>query len=343
MRIRYYIIKRLILLFPYIVGLTIIVFLLKYAMEARGLIPPFKHNALFEYYAFLHDLFVGAWGYLPSNFPYFGGYPVLKALGMAFPETFELILFASIIAFGVAIPLGIRMGQKQNILSTTLGRAFAFVGYSIPVYFLALLFIIVFSTGGSVFPERGGLPLSGIAYLPYPTPHFVSIIGIWPYLSIVTKPTGLPLIDAIIHGNWYLAYNVFLHLILPVLALAYGMAGGFMIYMRSATSENAARNFMIYARSQGLPQKVLQQHHLARNSLADSLGFLGPLFALMLGAVLIIEYIFSIPGIGLIAVDSIIYRSPYGLLGSTFFFGIVLILANFIVDIVNVWLDPRLR
>ncbi|MCL4334643.1 MAG: ABC transporter permease [Candidatus Thermoplasmatota archaeon] len=343
MRIRYYVIKRLILLFPYIIGLTIIVFLLKYAMEVKGMIPPFKLNPLYEYGIFLRDLFVGAWGYLPSNFPYFGGYPVIKALGMAFPISFELILFASIIAFAVAIPLGIRMGQKQNFVASTLGRTFAFVGYSIPVYFLALLFIILFSTGGSVFTVKGGLPMSGIAALPYPTPSYVSIIGTSPYLTIVTGPTGLPLIDAIIHGNWFLAYNVFLHLILPVLALAYGIAGGFMIYLRSATSENSSMSYMTYARSQGIPSKVLQQHHLARNSLAESLVFLGPLFALMLGGVLIVEYIFSLPGIGLIAVDSIVYKAPYGLLGSIFFFGIILILANFIIDIVNVWLDPRLR
>lgn len=131
--------------------------------------------------------------------------------------------------------------------------------------------------------------------------------------------------------------------VMPVLTLAAFPTAVIARLVRSAMLEALAQDYVRAARAKGLPERVVVFRHALRNALLPVLTYLGPLSALLLTGNFVVEHVFAIPGLGSAFVDSISNRDYTLIMGTTVFFGVFLLLANFAVDIVHGLLDPRVR
>lgn len=134
-----------------------------------------------------------------------------------------------------------------------------------------------------------------------------------------------------------------MHVVLPVITLTLSLLAGILRFLRSSMVDASNSEYIKTARAKGVPEKTVIKLHMRRNALIPTVTVLGLLFAFLLGGVVLVEDIFGYPGIGLLALSAILSGSIYGVLGTTFLFGIILVVANLFVDVVYSILDPRIR
>ncbi|MEM0134986.1 MAG: ABC transporter permease [Thermoplasmatales archaeon] len=361
MELRYYIIKRLIAIIPTIIGVTVLTFILVRSIPVDLLVSQYvnpnstvpiavqKQNAItslglnlpapVEYFIYLKDLFTGSWGSMTSSF-YSG--PVLRGIEEFFPNTLQLSIFAMILSIVIAIPLGTYMGSRPNSIADHIGRIVALSGYAMPLFWLALILQIVFGRGILRAPTSV-LPISGTfsySALPIPPPHWlVTQSG----GAILSEPTHMLFFDSLIHGDFSLAWDALLHLVLPVLTLTYGLLAYLLRFIRSGVVDSSRQEFTRTARAKGMPENIILKKHIRRNGILPSITTMGLIVAFLLGGVVLVEEVFQYPGIGLFSVNAVLSFQIYGVMGTTFVFALIVIAANFIVDLVYVKIDPRIK
>ena len=202
-----------------------------------------------------------------------------------------------------------------------------------PIFWFALLLQIIF--------VNTALPISGIissSVVPIPVPKWLVTGGI-----LLSSPTHLVIFDALIHHAWGIAWNAFLHVILPVIALTYAILAGVLRFIRAGMVDAANQEYVKTARAKGVPENIVIRTHIRKNALIPTVTVLGLLIAFLLGGIPVIELVFRYYGIGLLAVESAIYYQIYGVMDTTLVFGLVLMVANLVVDIIYGFLDPRIR
>ncbi|BAB60497.1 ABC transport system permease protein P1P2A1A2 [Thermoplasma volcanium GSS1] len=362
MELRFFIIRRLLLLIPTLIGLTLLTFILVRALPTSLLLSQYvnPHSTLprsvqiahakailgldypvpIQYFFYLAALIHGNWGFMVSNF-YTG--PVLTGIEEFFPNTLQLTIFAVILSVLISIPLGTYIGSKPNSLADHAGRIFSLAVYAMPAFVLALLFQIVFGRGAITGNPLGVFPISGTfnyALVPFPVPSWLTTPGT---SALVSHPTHLIIFDALIHHNYAIAYSGLLHIVLPVLTLTLGILAGIVRFLRAGMMDNMRQEYVKTARAKGVPEKVIIRRHIRKNALIPTVTVLGLLFASLLGGVVLIEDVFDYPGMGLLGINAITSYSIYGVMGVTLVFGLVLVFANLIVDVVYAFLDPRIR
>lgn len=361
MRLRYFVIRRLLLLIPTLLGLTIITFLIMYSLETThiqlllsGYVPAnarnrqqliqeayyslgFNLSAPQQYFLYMSRLFTGSWGYLPQLFPVYGSDTVMTAIAYTFPKTIQLAFFATLLSILISIPVGTYIGSRPNSLSDGAGRVFSLVGYAMPAFFLGIIMLLVFANGGIIFPNGGGFPVAGTMPTLTKLPKWIS--------TGLTSPTHIPMLDALIHGDFSFFASSFVYIVLPVLTITYGILAGLLRFIRSGMVDNLNQEYVKTARAKGVPENLVLKHHVRRNAMIPAVTVMGLLFAGLLGGVVVVEEIFGYYGIGWLAVNSVLGSSisVYGILATTFLFGIILVSANLVVDLVYAFLDPRIR
>lgn len=362
MKLRYFILRRLLVLIPTLIGLTLFTFALLYILEIKnlqlilsqylnphnpssqaalnyakqqlGIGEPFPER----YAIFLKNLFTGTWGYFPNNFPTFAGQPVLTGIAESFPNTVQLAVLATLASILISIPLGTYIGARPNSLGDTTGRVFSLLGYAMPVFFLGVILQMVFASGGIVAGWTGhGLPVGGS----FPTTH--TLPGFINPNNSVSSPTHIMMLDALLNGYFYFFYQSFLFVILPVATITYAVLASLLRFIRSGMVDSLNQEYVKTARAKGVPENMVIKHHVRRNAMIPAVTVMGLLFAGLLGGVLVVEYMFSYPGLGLLAYHAVFDFAVYGVLGTTFFFGLILVLANLSVDVIYALLDPRIR
>lgn len=359
MELRYFIIRRLLLLIPTLLGLVLLVFFLMRAFPDSYLLARFintkssipisiqeanaraalglNYPVFVQYFFYLETLFTGNWGTMST--PIYTG-AVLKGIELYFPSTLQLAIFATILSIIISIPLGTYIGARPNTAADQIGRVFSLGFYAMPIFMLALLLQIVFGKGIIAGNPLGVFPVAGkfasTAIPPVPPPWFNPSTGL-------TGPTHLPLIDALIHGDWSLAYSSFLYLILPVVTLTLSLLAGILRFIRAGMVDAANQEYVKTARSKGVPEKLVIKRHIRKNALIPTVTVLGLLFSSLLGGVVVIEEVFNYLGMGMLTLNAVESISIYGVLGTTFVFGITLMAANLIVDITYAFIDPRIR
>ncbi|MEM0157995.1 MAG: ABC transporter permease [Thermoplasmataceae archaeon] len=362
MELRYFIIRRLLLVIPTLIGLTIIVFALMWSLPPNFLTAQFVNprapNADYlrqlaaqqlgigqplpiAYFHYLVNTFSGQWGYMNTQF--FRG-PVLTGISIFFPNTVQLAIFATILAVIISIPLGTYIGSKPNSLADQAGRIFSLSGYAMPAFWLALMVQIVFGKNViygnplGVFPIQGTFSTSSINLLNPPSWLVNNELGV-----AVSSPTHMIIFDALIHGDFPLAWNAFMHIVLPVITLTYGILAGILRFVRGGMIDASNQEYVKTARSKGVPERIIIKHHIRKNALIPTITIMGLLFASLLGGVVLIEDVFQYPGIGLFGINAVLGYQIYGVMATTLIFGVILIIANLIVDIVYAVMDPRIR
>jgi peptide/nickel transport system permease protein len=248
--------------------------------------------------------------------------PVSRDLAQYFPATAELATFAMLVALLIGIPTGIIAALCKDAWPDQIARVFALGGTSLPVFYVALLLL--------------GLFYSRLGFLPGPG-----------QLSIYTTPpphlTGLVVLDALLAGDWVALGDALRHLVLPAFVLGYATTGLIMRMMRSSLLEVMRQDYVRTARAKGMRERRVVMRHALRNALLPTVTVLGLTFGNLLSGAVLTETIFSWPGIGRYATNSVTNVDIPAVLGVTLLAAVTFSVFNLVVDVVYAYLDPQIR
>lgn len=248
--------------------------------------------------------------------------PVSADLAEYFPATVELTTFAMILCLLIGIPFGIISAVKRESVIDHISRVASTAAVSMPTFWLGLLLQLLFFRWLQILPATGRLGF---------------------YLSPPTRMTGLYALDSLFSGNWTALGDSLVHLILPATALAASSIAVITRMTRSSLLEILSLDYVRTARSKGLAEKVVILKHALRNALLPSLTVIGLQVGVLLAGAVLIEVVFSWPGIGLYAVQSITFVDFQAILGVTLITAIVYSGVNLIVDVLYGVIDPRIH
>jgi peptide/nickel transport system permease protein len=249
------------------------------------------------------------------------GRPVTTELMVRLPATFELAAFAMLIAILVGVPVGVISAVRQYSLLDKTTSVLALTGISMPIFWLAMILVVIFGVNLELLPFPGRLdPTSGI-----------------------TAITGLVLVDSLLTLNFAGFWDGLLHLIMPALALGTIPMAVIMRMTRSSMLEVMHEDYVRTARAKGVvPWRVVSKHAL-RNAMLPTITVIGLQVGLLMGGAIITEMVFSWPGIGLYAYNSISTRDYASIQGVVLYGALLFVLVNLIVDVLYAILDPRVR
>ncbi len=383
MRMSVYVVRRLLLLIPVLIGVMTITFVLISAIPASTRYisycgPPPIHggsaaqqgyidhcNKLLglnqpiytQWAIYLGNTFTFQWGHVGNNtaavsaIPHIQGQLVTTVLGWLLPYTIELALLSLVIILLVAIPLGRLSAVYRNRPIDQASRVMSFSGFAIPSFLLGSLALIAMvlviqqyhlaGCSGSFLEVYGSWPAAGcisggtVVNNNYPS---------WLAAGIVSTPTGFPTIDAMLHGQWVVAADTLLRILVPALIIAYGSIAVLLRFVRNSMLEVMNLDFIRTARAKGATEATVVKRHAGRNSLNVTITILGLTFAFFIGGFPIIEEVFHLNGVGRILALSAQQPYDFGLIfGTTILFTMIVVSANIIVDVVYAFLDPRVR
>lgn len=248
--------------------------------------------------------------------------PIMLDLRDRLPASLELVSVAWLLVLIFGLGLGLLATFYRRGRIEFLTRLVAYVGVGTPVFWLGLMLIIVFYSRLRLLPPGGRLPIGMSA-----PPHL----------------TGFYLIDSLIAGDWHSFGTALKHLIMPAFALAFGRIAVISRITNRSLIEQLGLDYIRTARAKGLLERAIVLRHALRNAFLPTLTILGLQFGWMLTGVLLIEHIFSWPGIGTYAILSIKNFDLHAIMGvaiviSLFFSGV-----NLLVDILYGLVDPRVR
>lgn len=232
--------------------------------------------------------------------------PILDVVLERLPKTLMLMGMATAVSFSVGSVLGIVAGSRPGSFRDRFLSVSSLILYAIPSFFLALVLVIFFSI------KLRWLPSSGIE-------------------TIASDSQGLERVADIIT-----------HLILPATSLSLVYLALYLRVMRASMAEIWQMDFVRALRARGISRPRIVLGHVARNALLPLITMLGLQAAAMLGGSVVIESVFAIPGLGRLAQEAVAARDTPLLLGVILTSAIMVILVNFLVDLIYFWLDPRI-
>jgi peptide/nickel transport system permease protein len=247
---------------------------------------------------------------------------VTHDLGQFIPATAELALYAVALASVVGVTFGVISALRRNRTSDHVLRFTSLAGISMPTFWIALLALYVGFYRLGWFPGAERLDPGT-----NPPPHV----------------TGLYTIDALLAGNLGLYWQALHHLLLPALVLALFSISLLTRFTRSAVLEVVGNDYVRAARAKGLPERIVTIRYILRAALPSVVTVLGLVFANVLTGAVLVEKIFSWPGIGQYAYTAAVNLDVPAIAGVSLFVAFVYITVNFIVDVLYGVIDPRIR
>jgi len=247
---------------------------------------------------------------------------VIEEITAFLPATIELSIFSMMVIAGVGILPGAFAAQHRKSASDYTIRVLSIILYSIPIFWLGLLFQMTLGA------KLGWLPVSG---------------RLSPGMAPDYRITGLYTVDAIIKQDWPLLKDALMHLILPSLTLGLILAGVFTRLTRANMLDVLEEDYITAGRARGLRERILVYKHGLRNAAIPIVTLLGLQFAILLAGAILTETTFSWPGLGRLMVDRIFDRDFSVVQGSIVFFAIMVASVSLIVDVIYGFLDPRIR
>lgn len=329
-----YILKRLLLLIPVLVGVSILVFLVMHVFTADPAANILGQHATQEQMARLREqlgfnkpLYAQYWDFLKGALTgNFGDSLITKTsvwseVMARFPATVELALFSIVLASVFGILMGVISAVKQNTVVDYATMVTALAGVSMPIFWLGLLLILLFSVTLHWLPVSGRID-----------------IGMEP-----AKVTGLYILDSIITGNMPALKSSITHIILPGVALASYSTAIIARMTRSTMLEIVKQDYIRTARSKGLFENTVILSHALKNAMIPIITVIGLQLGSLLGGAVLTETVFSWPGVGKYVVDAIL-KSDYPVVqGSVLILAAVFVMVNLIVDLIYAVLDPRIK
>jgi len=247
--------------------------------------------------------------------------PVLTEFLTLFPATFELAFFALIFAILVGLPAGILAAIKRNTVADYAVMGVSLTGYSMPIFWWALLLILLFSV------QLGWTPVSGRLAVQFDVP----------------ATTGFMLIDTLRSGEPGAFRSALSHLILPTIALGTIPLAVIARMTRSSMLEVLREDYVRTARAKGLPQLQVVLVHALRNALIPVITVIGLQVGLLLSGAILTESIFSWPGIGNWLIHGVQSRDYPVVQGGILLIATIVISVNLVVDLLYGVINPRIR
>jgi peptide/nickel transport system permease protein len=329
-----FVVRRLLLLVPILLGLSILVFLWIRALPGSPAISLLGERATPEtiaqierQYGLDKPIHVQYWRYLKTvsrgdfGVSVTSRRPVTEELKQRFPATIELAFAAMLFSVVLGIPLGFVAAKKYGGVLDHTSLVASLIGISIPIFFLALILKYVFAV------ELGLLPTVGR----------VSV------LVDLEHPTKFYVLDAIVTGNLEALWDVLKHLLLPAVALGSIPLAVVARITRAAVLDVQNEDYVRTARAKGLPPRIVDIRHIFRNAMLPISTIIGLQTGLLLSGAVLTETVFAWPGMGTWLVDAIDARNFPVLQGGILFVSIVFVLVNLLVDISYALINPRIR
>jgi peptide/nickel transport system permease protein len=328
-----YIIKRLLMLIPVVIGVSIIVFTIMRVFSpdpapvvlgehaTQEMVTAWRHaNGLdrpiyVQYFYFLIGIFTGDLGN-----SYYTKTPVIQEILARFPATIELAIAAIIFASVFGILIGAISAVKKNTIIDSAAMVTALIGVSMPIFWLGILLIIFFSGTLHLLPSTGRIDI----------------------LLQPPKITGFYLIDTLATGNIAGFWSTVVHLILPGCALGMYSMAIIARMTRSSMLETLSQDYIRTARAKGLGEGTVIRKHALRNALIPVVTVIGLQLGSLLGGAVLTETVFSWPGIGSYTVNCILKSDFPVVQGVVMLVAITFVVINIVVDIVYAFLDPRI-
>lgn len=248
--------------------------------------------------------------------------PVSDDLRRYLPATLELAVLSLGFALVFGIPLGVLSAVKKDSVIDAFGRVISVLGLSVPSFWLAIVIQFVFFARLGWFPDGQRLP-----------------IGTDPPRTITTFYS----IDALLTLNFGVFFTVIQHLAMPVFTLGFISLAPITRMMRSGMLEVLGQDYIRTARAKGLRQNTVIIRHAIRNAALPAMTVIGLQLGLLLAGTLLVEIIFSWPGIGRYAFQAIQNQDPNSLISVTLIIGAGYVFVNLLVDVSYMFLDPRIR
>ncbi|MGP7818331.1 ABC transporter permease [Niallia sp. 01092] len=311
-----YIIRRILIAIPVLFGVTIFNFFIIYLApgnpvdmylnpdateadieakkEALGLNDPIY----IQYFRWLNNIIHGDFGFSYTTYE-----PVLKLIVDRIGPTLLLMGTALLIAYLIAIPVGIISATKQYSWIDYLTTTFSFLGVSIPSFFLGLGGIYVFALVFKILPTGGMFTLGS-------------------------------------EGNFA---DTLIHLILPALILGTSIAGSTVRYVRSSMLEVLGQDYLRTARAKGLKEFVVTNKHALKNALIPIITIIGMEIPVLIGGAVVTEQIFQWPGLGQLTIQSISSRDYPTLMAINFLAAFAVLFSNLLTDVLYSVVDPRIK
>jgi len=239
------------------------------------------------------------------GYSFFYNQPVTKLIFQKLPATLLLVITAQLLALIVGVVLGVFSAQRPNGMLSHFVSFLALFGYSAPVFWSGLLLLIGFSLHIQWFPVAG-------------------------------------MIDVTVEGSiWVRTVDVLRHLTLPVISLASIFLALYSRLSRATMMEVLGSDYIRTAKAKGLTDREIVYKHALKNSLSPVITLAGLQFSAVVSGAVLVESVFSWPGLGTLAFESIIARDTPTILGILFFSAFVVIIGNLLTDLALRLVDPR--
>jgi ABC-type dipeptide/oligopeptide/nickel transport system permease component len=330
------VLRRIVLLIPVLLGVTLVTFLLTRIIPGdpiASLISPQASPALrralihqygldqpviVQYFAYLGDLLHGDLGTSFST-----SHPVLNDLASRLGATFELTLYAMLLALATGIPLGILAAVRRGGVVDHLSRVVATSGIALPVFWTSLMLLYLLFFRAHILPAPYG--------------------RINPRIDPPTDITGLYTVDSLLTGNWSALGSSAQALALPVCVLAFGVMAPIARITRSGMIEALDSDYVRAARSLGLAGRTVVLRHAFRNALMPLVTMVAVLYGYLLGGVVLVENVFAWPGLGNYVFNAITSNDYPAVQGFILYATTIYVLLFLLVDLLFIAIDPRVR
>ncbi len=331
-----FLLRRLVALIPILIGVTMVAFLVSRGLPgdparliagmqasggeveairaSLGLDKPLYH----QYWIYMQGLAQGDLGESIRT-----GFSVVEDIQNRLPATVEMVIFAIIFALAVALPLGVWAAVRKGKLIDKFCRIISTMGVAIPDFWAALILVMIFFVFlGWAPPPVGRLDLGAVA---------------------PDGPTGFYIFDSLVSGQWATFRNAVAHVILPMVSLGFPAIAPIMRLTRNATLSVLNSDYIAFGRAAGLRGAPLYLKYVLRNSLPGAITMTGLISGYMIGGAVLIERVFSWPGVGLYAYNSLERTDHAAIQGIVLLSAITYLLVFLVVDLVQSMVDPRVR
>jgi len=335
MKLRYYVIQRLITLIPVVLLVITIVFFISHTIPgdpARLLagqqageeqVQKIKEEynldkpVPVQYYLYLRDSLRGDFGISMHT-----RRSVMEDIKQYYPATLELTTVSMILVIFIGIPLGVISAVKRNKFQDHIARFIAIGGVAMPVFWFAVMLQILFYYKFPVFPIGGR-----ISYGISPPDHI----------------TGFYIFDSILTRNWVALKSSIHHIILPSICLAFSSMSSVVRQTRGEMLKVLKEDYVVAHKAYGIGNKDLIYKYALKNALIPTVSLIGLVFGTIIGSSFLVEIVFNWPGIGSYVVQSILTLDFPGIIGAVLVIAISYILINLIVDIIYTFLNPKIK
>jgi len=275
-------------------------------------------SLLLQYFDYMGTLLHGDLGKSLSS----QGEAVWSIIQDHFPATVELTIFSLAIAIVVGVLIGALGASRPNTIWDTGGRLFGIITYAIPLFWFGMLLQLVFSVWLGWFPLGTRFPTT---------------------LTAPESITGLYTLDSLLRGDFSGFGTALYYLVLPAASLGILISGVFERIVRVNLKQALQAEYVDAAKARGISDRTILWNHAFRNTLIPVVTILGLTLAAMLGGAILTEVTFSWPGLGSRLYKAIGQRDYPTVQGIVVFFAAIVALASIAIDVVNAYIDPRIR